>query len=283
MDSNKYSRSDLREKLAIASSKGLVLLGSRNDSNVKSLQKLIKDIPEVSSMEVGKENDRQVILMCHPYQEEASKLKKWTSIGRQKFYTRDYDGCIKILLNVVRYGELRSLPCALLGLSYVRSGDAYSALPYLLVATELGKQGDKDYHFGRLITKITNSLTLGEEKTYVKMAVSEFEDHRSEYYGISNIEEVAELIASGTSLQEVAQIMKLNDEQKNIVSLILAREYYAQRSYAIGDRYIKLVEKADHRTNLVNSILSEVKKNKKFYQNRVQEGRKSLVLTSNKR
>ena len=71
----------------------------------------------------------------------------------------------------------------------------------------------------------------------------------------------------------------LNDEQKAIATLVLARESYAQENYTMGDQYLKKVEKSKNKTKFVTSLFEEIQKNKRFYKNRVDENHKPLVLT----
>ena len=70
-----------------------------------------------------------------------------------------------------------------------------------------------------------------------------------------------------------------NDEQKAISLLILARENYTQENYTAGDKYLKKVEKMKDKTKFVISLFEEIRKNKIFYKNRVDENHKPLFLT----
>ena len=46
----------------------------------------------------------------------------------------------------------------------------------------------------------------------------------------------------------------LDDEQKSIIALIFAKEYYAQEIYTIGDQYLKKVERIKNKSKFANSL-----------------------------
>ena len=114
------------------------------------------------------------------------------------------------------------------------------------------------------------------------MTTDDFGNDTENYYGIENINELAELISSGINIDDVCTTLGLNDEQKAIATLVLARESYAQENYTMGDQYLKKVEKSKNKTKFVTSLFEEVRKNKRFYRNRVDEKNKPLVLTKKK-
>ena len=62
--------------------------------------------------------------------------------------------------------------------------------------------------------------------------------------------------------------MNLSLYQRNIVAIILAKEYYQNEDYNIGDMYLKLVEGTKGKSSETRSLLNEVRKNKRFYKYR---------------
>ena len=111
------------------------------------------------------------------------------------------------------------------------------------------------------------------------MNIDEFSNDRvSDNYGIENIEEIATLISKGVTLDEICMKMQLSEEQKSIILLIYAREYYIQSNYKVGDRYLKEAEKIRSNSKYVKSLIEEIRKNKNFYKYKVDEEYKSLIL-----
>lgn len=102
------------------------------------------------------------------------------------------------------------------------------------------------------------------------MDVSEFIDDMHDYYEVPNAEEIFNLVDSGISIEEACNIYNLTDEDINIIYLILAKKCYAEERYISGDSYFKVVEKSPNKTDFVKWLLNEVRKNKKFYKNRVE-------------
>ena len=78
------------------------------------------------------------------------------------------------------------------------------------------------------------------------------------------------------TLDEVVKEFNLNNEQKDILLLIFARDNYYKENYSNGDVYIKMVEKDRDKSSEVKKFLNEVKTNKKYYKNRLNAKEKIL-------
>ena len=157
--------------------------------------------------------------------------------------------------------------------------DKDTAIDYLTIATALAKEEQSDFDFTELIASLRGLIDPEDKKPRVKMTTNDFGNDTENYYGIENIYELTELIVSGMNIDEACTTLGLNDEQKAIATLILARESYIQENYAMGDQYLKKVERTKNKTKFVSSLFEEVRRNKRFYRNRVEEGQKRLILT----
>lgn len=110
--------------------------------------------------------------------------------------------------------------------------------------------------------------------------VSSFEIDLDNNYGINQMEQIAKLVSSGFTIDDVCTNIGLSNKQKYIASLILAKEYYAIENYEMGDYFLNEVENTNNKTKFVNSLCEEVRHNRQLYKNMYEKGKKPLILTS---
>ncbi len=269
----------LKPKLKRLYKKGIVVLKPMNNLKRKKIHRIIKDIPDVVTFSIGEKENRRIVLRHKPFIQERLDFKKLLKDGNEFYNKKDYNSCIDNYKKILAFGFQKSFIYAKLGLAYMKKYDFKTATDYLIVAKELGKEEkETNLDYTELIIYLKENDPEKEFKPNIKMTESDFNSDMEEYYGIDNIIEIAGLIATGISLEEACQMYKLNDEQKSIVSLIMAREHYYQGNYIIGDKYLKQIEKTKNKSKFILSLLDEIRKNKKFYINRV-EYHKPLVLS----
>ncbi len=97
-------------------------------------------------------------------------------------------------------------------------------------------------------------------------------------YAINNIKAIASLMLSKPEIEEVCKKFNLNDEQKCIVLLILAKDLYLQGDILSGDKYLKQAEKIKSTSKKIKDLLEEIRKNKKLYKSITKKETKQLVL-----
>lgn len=99
-------------------------------------------------------------------------------------------------------------------------------------------------------------------------------------YGIDNFDEINDfIIESGLDVESACQQLNLTPEQIDIINLIYAREFYMQGDFKRGDIFLKSVEQSKFKTKITIKILEEIKRKRKFYQNRQVEEPRKLVLS----
>lgn len=127
--------------------------------------------------------------------------------------------------------------------------------------------------------KNLNESTLEKNSTTpVQTTNNSFDSNNNEYYGIEPIRKIAEMIINGISVQMACENFNLSEDQIGIVNLIFAREYYIYGNYSQGDKYLKKAEKIKNKSKTLSSLLKEIKLNKKFYQNNIDEKYPTLLL-----
>ena len=269
----------IKGKLDELYEKGIILLRPMDDSRRKGIHNIVKDIPDVVSFSIGSDSNRQVVLRFKPFIDEYLDYSATAKEGNSAYSKGQYDDCIESYRKLLEFGEPKAWVYAKLGLAYMKKFDKDTAIDYLTIATALAKEEQSDFDFTELIASLRGLIDPEDKKPRVKMTTNDFGNDTENYYGIENIYELTELIVSGMNIDEACTTLGLNDEQKAIATLILARESYIQENYAMGDQYLKKVERTKNKTKFVSSLFEEVRRNKRFYRNRVEEGQKRLILT----
>ena len=269
-------------KLSELYEKGIVLLKPMDSNRRKGIHDIVKDIPDVTSFSIGTDSNRQIVLRFKPFMNEYLDFSATAKEGNNAYNNGQYDDCIESYRKLLEFGEPKAWVYAKLGLAYMKKFDKDTAIDYLTIATALSKEEQTDFDFTELIAYLKGLINPEDKKPRIKMTTDDFGNDTENYYGIENINELAELISSGINIDDVCTTLGLNDEQKAIATLILARESYAQENYTMGDQYLKKVERSKNKTKFVTSLFEEVRKNKRFYRNRVDKNRKPLVLTKKK-
>lgn len=269
----------IKGKLNELYEKGIILLRPMDDSRRKGIHNIVKDIPDVVSFSIGSDSNRQVVLRFKPFLDEYLDYSATAKEGNSAYSKGQYDSCIESYRKLLEFGEPKAWVYAKLGLAYMKKFDKDTAIDYLTIATALAKEEQTDFDFTELIASLKGLIDPEDKKPRVRMTTDDFGNDIENYYGIENIHELAELVVSGMDIDDACITLGLNDEQKVIATLVFARESYAQENYAMGDQYLKKVERTKNKTKFVTSLFEEIRRNKRFYRNRVDENHKPLVLT----
>lgn len=278
IDSQKVEVDDdillINKKLDEVYKNGIVLLEPMSSERIKGIHSIVKSISDVVSFSIISDNERRVVLRYNPCYDYYVDIKKLLIDGNHAYKRGDFVGCIESYRKVLSFGFPKTYVYARLGLAYMRIGKISLAIDYLTVATELSKREDNYYDFTELIAKLSGKMY----KPSVKMNVKEFINDMHDYYDVPNAEQILDLVKSGVRIEEACHMYDLTDEDISIVYLILAKKCYAKEMYISGDSYCKVVEKLPNKTDFVKSLLNEVRRNKKFYKNRVEVFQKQYKI-----
>ena len=241
---------------------GLAILDNINHYNKEEIYNYLKKQNDINILEINK----NVILKYSPYPSIHLNFDKLFNEGKLAYNNKEYYQCIKIFRKLLEQSSPNSYIYAQLGLAYMKIFKLDIAVEYLTVANLLSDNKKIDY------SKLIESLkfSLNQEKSF------DFKSELDEYYGISNIKNIFQMLKNGYSIENISQELELNEEQLNLVNLIIAREYYSLSNFTIGDMYLKKVLNAKNKSLNVKKILEEINQNKKFYKNR---DHISLLLT----
>lgn len=258
---------------------GIVLLRPMDSIRRKNIQSVVQNIPNVVSFSIGNCGKRQVVLRVAERIEQDLFLPNIIKEGNDAYKEGDYELCISKYRQLLKIGRPNSRIFAKLGLAYMKKFNINLAIDYLTVATELSKQEENNLDYTELIASLKGLIPADDKKPKFRMMESDFDNDLSYNYGIENIEQIAKLVSLGENLNDICTNLGLDENNKCVVALIFAKNCYAQRDYDLGDQYLRFAETTKNKSKSTVSLLNEVRKNKKFYANRVDENNKALILT----
>lgn len=275
----------IKQKLPTLKKHGIILLKPMTNEQRQEIHNAVHKTPNVVSFNIGKYEPKQIVLRYIQEKSEYINFTEEVDKVNKLYKSKNYPECISHCKKLLKIGKPPAIIYAKLGLAYMKMNVKDKAIDYLTVATELNKEIGDRHDFSDLIAHLQGLIPEGDKKPKVNIKSSEFKTDLDNYYGIKNIEEIAQLISNGMPIESICQTMGLECEYEGIIALIFARECYFQCRFDLGDKYLKIAERSKHKSKLVLNLLEEVRKNKKFYAHRIEEGanHKILILTPNPR
>lgn len=270
---------DSKHKLLL-NGQGMILLKPMDRERRKHIHQIVHKYHDTVSFSVGEGNNRRIVLRYRPYIDGHVDIKNLIIRGSSYYKEQNYDDCIANYLQLLQLRQPKVFVYAYLGLAYMRKGDKNTAIDYFIVATELSKKQHERFDFTELIASLQGLIADEDKKPRFRMKEKDFYNDIQNYYGIKNFDEIASyILESGLDVETACHELNICDEQIDIIILIYAREFYAHGKYEKGDQFLKSVEQNKNKTKFISNLCEEIRKNKLFYFNRVNENDKSVVLT----
>ena len=277
LDPDRELIKEKREKLIREG--GILRLDPMPSERRKKIHGIVKEYKDITSFSILEGEERQVLLRYKPNSHYLD-YKNIIRNGNRAYRDNDFDRCIysyNLLLESANFPK--PFIYGKIGLSYLKKGDKKKAIDYLTVATYLSKkQHDNQSDYTELLEKIKSS-NYEERKVVVKEEKkSQIKNRtRENNYGINNFDEVIKFITENNIDIESSGIdLNLTEEERDIVKLIYAREFYKQGDLDSGDVYLNAVVKTPNKSPLVVSLIGELQKRKRFYKNSEE---KKLLIT----
>ena len=278
-EKEKDSESDLIKKMHdyLLKEQGIVILEPMGRDQRKKIHEIVETYNDLDSFSIGKNKRRQVVLRYRKRPVDVIDANAMVKNGSMAYKKGDYDTCIKIFLELLKYRDSNTFVYAELGLAYLKKGLIEKAITYLTVATDLSrKRKDGKFDYTLLVQKLKNIKNNEIENTAFEKAITS--DVESDVY--FNINDVTEFVLkSGLDVYSSLKNLNLEEEQIEIARLMYAREFYRQGNFEKGDQFVKAVEKCQNKTKFLRRLLEETKLNKKLYKNRPKEIKSNLSLT----
>lgn len=223
---------------------------------------------------------KKVVYQGHPFIfiKKIKLIKYFNQINREadaSFAIYDYDKTIKLYEKILLNKKVGTHVYARLGLAYLAKNNHKKALEYLVIATCFSlNKANKKYDFTNLINKIIEEDNKDRKKI---ISLKEFKNDLEDFYGITRIKEVLLLINyQGMSVKEASEALNLSIDEVNKIYLVLAKECFALYEFTFGDKYLLQVEN-NEKTREVKKLIEEIRKNRIFYHNRIDDDYKPLV------
>lgn len=242
----------------------------------KRIQEMAKKCPNIDFFCIGSNDDKRIVLRWKSTVKEYVDVRGMIQLGQDAYNRGDYDSCISVYRKLLELRKPPTFVYAKLGLAYLKKMEQELAIDYLTVATDLSRQERGTFDFSEMIDSLRGKRPY-KKRVHLKMSTVEFMDNKKEYYGI-DVEAIVKLISKGHSLEDACQMMNFTEEQKQLTFLIFAKEHYSLGEISFGDQFMKKVERAKNKSKRVSDLWRSIQKNKQFYQNRVGEDYKSLIL-----
>lgn len=262
----------IKQKLPKLKEQGIIILKPMSIEERTKVYQEVRKTPNVTAFSIGKIEPKQIVLRYTREATECINFSKEIDKAKKLYKETKYQECIALCRTLLEIGNPTPFIYAKLGLAYIKVFDKSKAIDYLTVATELNKERGIKYDYSDLIASLQGLIPEEDKKPKVNITSSEFKTDLDNYYGIENIEEIAQLISNGMPIESICQTMGLECEYEGIIALIFARECYFQCRFDLGDKYLKIAERSKHKSKIVLNLLEEVRKNKKFYAHRIEEG-----------
>lgn len=246
------------------------LLSRMKPERINGIKAIVKRYGDMRVFCIGEGIKKQCVLTYKPKIEERVDFKQVIHKGNVAYKKGQYDECISHYAKLIYFGYTKGFVYAKMGLSYLKKGDLFRAIPYLTIANEQNKKENSAHNFEELLAKLKGIEYKPDpdDKVYFNMALEEFEIGNDDNYGIENFEEIADfIIESGVDVESACLQLLMNSEKVNKIRLLFAREYYSSGNFEKGDQFLKEVEKSQNKTEEVIRILEEIRKNKRFYSN----------------
>ena len=278
---------DIYEYLKIE--RGVVLLKPMDESQRDRLIAKSREFPMLKGAGILEDEDRRLYFRIYHRNTGFKSSMEHQKQGDAYFYKENYDSAIECYKNIIEcYDYVNAHVFEMLGLSYFKKGEEERAADYLIISSYISSLEEsitpRDY--SPLINSILNNQTY---TSYIKRNYIDKDDvfngrelimKDNETYGIVNIKQIREFAAkNGITMEEAGNHFGLNNEQKDLLKLIVAREYYRDGNFKQGDMFLNNVEETKAKSNKVREVLKEVRNRKRFYQYRDEEKEKVLTYT----
>lgn len=276
----------INSKMASLKERGIVILDDIDNAQIKNYKNAVNEMPNVSFIDM--KIDNKLVLVYSEPKDNNIDMHALFNEFEKAYYNQDYKTCIEKGRKRLKYKKnFRGYDFYLLGTAYYRIKEYELAIDYLTVANLFEKKKKSGRDYSNLIETIKIKAQEKEarrsNKKYFEMSEDSFMEDATPMNNVSNVEQVVNLIASGIDVMDACSQVGLSDDEKNLVYLTVAKEYYYQGFYKEGDKYLKLVEKNKGKSKVVKKLFEEITKNKKFYINRADKAelRLNLVKKSN--
>lgn len=279
---NKKERLLLQDALDAISQQGIYLFKPMNQFQIGEVYQAINKLEGIYCFEIGSPYSRRIVAKSYTASAAVEQVKEFMRIGEAMYQGHEYDFAIFAFQQALKAKSMDAFIYARLGISCKMEGLKDLAVTYLTIAQELTRNKTHKYDFSAMIEnlirkKASSYFEISRRNSSQYVNNSMFKNVKENDYGISSLHQAVYAISKNIPLDEVVKQFNLSEEEKYIVLLITAREYYYLNNDLMGDRYFMQVEKAKNKSRKVISLFEEIRKKKRFYKNHEESTHQSLL------
>ena len=231
--------------------KGIAIVDFNTKEQLNKIITECEEIPNVNWFRIKYKNQSSVVIKPTAILTEDMSLKDMYLDAKVAYLNKNYRKCLELNQNILLYDAppkvfLQIAKC------YFYLDKATYAMDYLKVASSL----DKTLELDSLIKTVEN-------KMIIEKARKESDDFS--LYNIDNYEEIISLYHNSESFDDIFAKLNLDFNQRSLVYIAFAKEYYHLGIEKLGDKYLYLAEKQPDKNKYTNLLISEVRKMKKLY------------------
>ena len=240
----------------------------------------LKTYKEITAFMVGQDKNKKIIVRSKPYLTERYNIYETVQEARKAFYQeRDYKRAEELYRILLQIGTPRDKTYGEYGLTLLKLHRRREAIPYLKIATMVSKDTGGHIDYSDLLLELDNTIPESQKKPRVKMYEEDFKDKKTFDLELDYLNDLIALVREDElDLEEAMNKLGLDEDNKNIVRLIYAKDCYYVKDYKNGDIELNKVIKSKNKSNIVKKLLDEVTVNKKYYKNRYKNEENQLVL-----
>lgn len=260
--------------------KEIILLKPMEDQEISIIMEIIKEYSDMVAFTIKNGAKKQIVLKYKLVNEDLN-TKDFLALAQQAYKVKKYNECINYCRQILQTCDNPDINVyATLGLAYMKKWKIDKAIDYLTIATSLAKERNLKLDFSILIARLKGEISEYDSKPHFKMKLEDFYDNVSDDYNVENFNEINDyIVQSGLDVTTACINMGFTPQKINIIKLIYAQKYYAQKWYDKGDSFFKDVVKSKNKTKETQKLLEEVSKNKMFYHHRQSDNSTKLTLT----
>lgn len=256
--------------------RGLIVLKPMDNIRRKRIHNIIEDRKDATTFSIGEGDTRRIVIryIGNVY----VPLKETIKIADDAYYKGDYQTALRAYLDLLGTNSPKTYIYAKVGLTYMKMWKMDMAIEYLKVATELSKVNNEKFDFSDLIASLDGTLDQEDKKPKFKMKLSEFEGHLDNF-GVDRFEEM--LIhkeVNDLTYEGACEELGFTYEEYLLSLLLLARRHFTNKQDDMGEKFLKMVEQSGNKSKKVIAKMEEVRRNKKFYKNRMEAQGTAMVL-----
>ena len=266
--------------------RGIVLLEHMPYRRKEQLYALAKEYPGLKMSTVLEGDDARALFYIKGRRTPKSYIE-YKRVGLKQYQDGDYAGCIETFKDIIeKFTYIEANTYEMIGLASYKLGNVQDAVNYLIVSTYTSSLEDKPRDYSSFINR---ELGINYRKSYLKKSEIRPEDvfYSKEFkmddntdYGIKGVEKIKEYaVAHNMTLEEAFGGFNLTNEEKDLVKLIMAREYFKQGNFVQGNIYLNNVAETPGKTEKVMAVMEDLRCKREFLRYRDDVQKKEPVYT----